>query len=312
MSKKAFIFPGQGSQYVGMGKDLYQHYSEAKSIYQQANDILNMDLTRICFEGLEQELKQTDITQPAIFVHSIIIFNLLKLKGIQADAVAGHSLGEYSALVAAGALSFENALRLVKIRGETMQKCTEQKSGTMAAVIGLSGESINQICQSINGVVGPANYNSPGQVVISGEISAVREAMETAKEKGAKRTIELTVSGAFHSKLMENAQETLGHALEEICFRTPDIPVYTNVTAKPTSSVEQIKDILKKQLTYPVRWQEIIQNMYADGCSQFFEIGPGKVLQGLNKRILQDYTPLEGEGVCVSIGTVEDLENFKM
>jgi [acyl-carrier-protein] S-malonyltransferase len=292
MSKKAFVFPGQGSQFVGMGMDVYEMYPEARDIFDRANEIIGINLSKICFEGPEEELKQTQITQPAIFVHSMAIFEILKNKNYKPDAVAGHSLGEYSALVAAEAFSFEDGLKLVKIRGALMQKAGVDRPGTMAAIIGLDPEKVNEICASVQevGIVCAANYNSPGQVVISGEIKAVHAAMEVAKEQGARRVVELVVSGAFHSPLMHAAQEGLAQALNETHIRDAQIPIYTNVSAAATSAADKIRDLLFKQLNHPVRWVEIIENMAASGVNTFYEVGPGKVLSGLIKRINSDVT----------------------
>ncbi len=283
--KIAFVFPGQASQYVGMGKDLYENSEIAREIFDKAEEILGFELKKICFEGPEEELKQTKVTQPAIFVHSYVVARLLDDK-LRADMVAGHSLGEYSALVYAGVLSFEDALKVVKLRGELMQRAGEENPGTMAAIIGLDDKTVYEICSKVNdGIVQPANFNAPGQIVISGDIPAVRKAMELAQNAGAKMVKELVVSGAFHSPLMESAKEKLKEALDEVEFKKPSIPVYLNVTAKPTFDVGEIKDLLYHQITSPVLWSQIITNMFSDGARKFYEIGPGKVLQGLIKRI---------------------------
>ena len=302
VNKHAFIFPGQGSQFVGMGQDLFDTYAEARHIFAQADQIMGFDLSRICFRGPEDELKQTRLTQPAIFVHSMVVYELLKKKGFVPGAVAGHSLGEYSALVAAGALSFENGLKLVKIRGELMQQAGEKNPGSMAALIGLEFNQVQQVCAEVrdHGIVCTANFNSPGQVVISGQLPAVRAAMAEAKKKGAKKVMELVVSGAFHSPLMENAQQGLAAALRAIEIKDADVPVYTNVQAVACRDKNEIRDLLYKQLTHPVRWVEIIQNMIADGFTQFYEIGPGKVLSGLVKRI-------NSMAICQAIGDGSDL-----
>jgi [acyl-carrier-protein] S-malonyltransferase len=286
MNKIAYVFPGQGSQYVGMGKDLYAEFSVAKELFLKADSILAFSLSKICFEGPEEELKQTKNTQPAIFLQSLAVWNILKPQN--AAMVAGHSLGEYSALVAAGALAFEDGVRLVRLRGELMQKAGEENPGTMAAVVGLDAKTVGEVCCTAwpEGIVQAANFNSPGQIVISGSVSGVHKAMELGKQRGAKLVKELVVSGAFHSPLMQSAKDGLKVALDKTEFRDAKIPVYINVTAKPVQKANEIRAMLFEQVTSPVRWEETIVNMSADGASSFIEIGPGKVLQGLVKRIV--------------------------
>lgn len=288
MSKKAFLFPGQGSQYIGMAKDLFDNFTEAKNIINEADDILGFSLSQKMFNGPVDELKQTEFTQPAIFLHSVVILSLLKK--IDADAVAGHSLGEYSALVNADSIQFEDALKLVRARGVAMQEAGILNLGTMAAIIGLPSQSVADICNeaSIEGVVQCANFNSPGQVVISGSVKGVKKGMDLCKSAGAKVVKELVVSAAFHSPLMESAKNKLLTALDNSKIKNVKIPVYANVTAKPVQSSEEIKKLLVEQVTAPVRWEETIINMINDGIDEFYEIGPGNVLQGLLKRINPD------------------------
>ena len=285
----AYIFSGQGSQYVGMGKDLYAQFPAAKEMFDRADEILGYPLSKICFEGPEEKLKQTKNTQPAIFLHSVVLWNLLKPKSAYGGPAmtAGHSLGEYSALVAAGAMLFDDGLKLVRLRGELMQKAGEENPGTMAAVIGLEPKVVGEICCSAGktGIGQAANFNSPGQVVISGSIAGVRKAMEIAKERGAKLVKELVVSGAFHSPLMQSAKDGLKVALDSAHVNDANVPVYTNVTAKPVRKAEEIRAMLCEQVTSPVRWEESIRAMVGDGATKFIELGPGKVLQGLVKRI---------------------------
>ncbi len=285
MNKVAYVFPGQGSQYVGMGKDLCAQFPAAGELFRKADAILGFSLSKICFEGPEEDLRQTKNTQPAIFLHSVAIWTVLNPH--DAAMAAGHSLGEYSALVAAGALAFEDGLRLVRMRGELMQQAGEDNPGTMAAVIGLDAEVVEEVCRTSRSedIVQTANFNSPGQIVISGSVSGVRKAMEAAKSRGAKLVKELVVSGAFHSSLMQSAKDGLKVALDGTEFREAKIPVYANVSAKPVQKADEIRASLFEQVTSPVRWEETIVNMSADGASRFVEIGPGKVLQGLVKRI---------------------------
>lgn len=285
---KAFVFPGQGAQFVGMGKDLYENNPVAKEMFDKANDILGFNITDLMFNGTDEDLRQTKVTQPAIFLHSVI---LAKTMGADfaPDMVAGHSLGEFSALVAAGALSFEDGLRLVSARAMAMQKACEIKPSTMAAVIALPDEKVEEICASVTeGVVVPANYNCPGQLVISGSIEGIDAACEKLLAAGAKRALKLKVGGAFHSPLMEPARAELADAIANTAFHTPKCPVYQNVDAKPQTDPEAIKKNLIAQLTAPVRWTQTVQNMVADGVVSFTEVGPGAVLQGLVKKISKD------------------------
>lgn len=281
---KAYVFPGQGAQFSGMGKELYESSPEAKALMDKANDILGFRITDIMFAGTDEELKATKVTQPAIFIHSVAL--ALCTPGLdRPDMVGGHSLGEFSALVAAGAVSFEDGLKLVAVRANEMQKCCEKVPGTMAAIIGLPTEKVEEICASIDGVVIPANYNCDGQIVISGEKEAVLAACEACKQAGAKRALPLAVSGAFHSPLMEPARAELAKAIEATEVRAPRCPIYQNVTAQPETDPVRIKENLLKQLTSPVRWTQSVKNMLADGATEFTELGPGTVLQGLVKRI---------------------------
>ena len=280
---KAYLFPGQGSQFPGMGKALYERSAEAREMMDKANEILGFPITDIMFGEAAEDLKATRVTQPAIFIHSVV---LARCSGLEAPAmVAGHSLGEFSALAAAGAMDFEDALKLVAVRASAMQKCCEQVPGTMAAIIKLPTETIEEICASCTGIVVPANYNCDGQVVISGEAEAVAEACAKMKEAGAKRALPLAVSGAFHSPLMEPARLELAEAIDKTPFRAPACAVYQNVTAAPATDPDVIKENLLSQLTSPVRWTQTVQNMVADGADYFLEIGPGTVLQGLVGRI---------------------------
>ena len=281
---KAYVFPGQGVQFTGMGKDLYEHSDLAKSMFEKANEILGFDIQKIMFEGSEEELKQTKVTQPAIFLHSTILAACLG-ESFQPTMVAGHSLGEFSALVANKTLSFEDGLRLVYQRAIAMQKACEMQPSTMAAILGLEDEVVEKICSEIDGVVVPANYNCPGQLVISGAIPAVEEACAKLTEAGAKRALILPVGGAFHSPLMEPAREELAAAIEGTHFSQPTCPVYQNVNAHAVSDPAEIKKNLVLQLTGAVKWTQIMNNMLADGCSEVIEVGPGKVLQGLFKKV---------------------------
>ncbi|MBO4817634.1 MAG: ACP S-malonyltransferase [Bacteroidales bacterium] len=290
--KKAYVFPGQGSQFPGMAKDLYENQPKAKEMLEKANEILGFRITDIMFEGTADDLKATKVTQPAIFLHSTVLAACYD--GFKPDMTAGHSLGEFSALVAAGAISFEDGLRLVSIRANAMQKCCEANPGGMAAIIGMTNEAVEEVCKSVDGLVIPANYNSDGQVVISGEKAAVEAACEKAKEAGAKRALPLPVSGAFHSPLMEPARKELAEAIEKTKFSTPICPVYQNVTAKAETDPETIKANLLAQLTSPVRWTQSVKSMVADGADYFMEIGPGNVLQGLIKRTAGTEVTIEG------------------
>lgn len=283
---KAYVFPGQGSQFVGMGKDLYEQNAMAKELFDKANEILGYKITDIMFEGSDEDLKQTKVTQPAVFLHSVILALCLG-EEFQPDMVAGHSLGEFSALVAAGALSFEDGLRLVYARAMAMQACCEKVPGSMAAIINLPDETIEQVCSEIEGVVVPVNYNSPGQVVISGEVVAVKEACKRLKEAGAKRALQLPVGGAYHSPLMEPARVELALAIGKTKFYNPRCPIYQNVDAKPYTDPVLIKANLLEQLTSAVHWTQTILNMKTDGMGEFVECGPGTVLTGLIGRILK-------------------------
>jgi [acyl-carrier-protein] S-malonyltransferase len=281
---KAYVFPGQGAQFPGMGKDLYENSELAKDLFEQANSILGFRITDIMFEGEKEELTQTKVTQPAIFLHSVILAKVLG-EDFNADMVAGHSLGEFSALVAADYMTFEDGLKLVYKRAMAMQKACEQNPSTMAAILGLEDSVVEDICNGIDGVVVPANYNCPGQLVISGSVEAIDEACEKLTDAGARRALKLPVGGAFHSPLMEPAQVELANAIEETPFKEGNCPVYQNVTAKAESDPNTIKSNLIKQLTASVKWTQTMQQMQSDGLSKVIEVGPGKVLQGLFKKM---------------------------
>ena len=283
---KAFVFPGQGSQFPGMCKDLYDAHGEAREMCQAADKLLGFSLTDVMFNGTADDLKQTKVTQPAVFLHSVVAQRLMTIE--KPNMVAGHSLGEFSALVACGALRFEDALLLVSARAQAMQAACEANPGTMAAVLGLPDDKVVELCQATDGVVVAANFNCPGQIVISGEIAAVDAACEKMKEAGARRALRLPVGGAFHSPLMQPAAEDLAEAIKKTDFRKPFCPIYQNVTAKAETEPEIIRENLLKQLTAPVRWTQSVQNMIADGANEFFEFGPGDVLKGLIRKINPD------------------------
>lgn len=280
---KVLVFPGQGAQFVGMGKELYDSRADIKDVMNLANDILGFDILSIMFNGTDEDLKRTEVTQPAIFIHSIA--TLKAMVGARAEMVAGHSLGEFSALVANGVLSFDDGLRLVSARAQAMQEACDNHPGSMAAILGLDDQTVEDICKSIEGVVVPANYNCPGQLVISGETAAVEKACVALKEAGAKRALVLPVNGAFHSPLMQPAQDKLASAIEATKFQKPSIPIYQNITTTAVANADEIKKNLIAQLTGPVKWTQSVQNMIKDGATHFVEVGPGKTLQGLIKKI---------------------------
>ena len=297
---KAYVFPGQGAQYPGMGKDLYENSAKAKELFEKANGILGFDITKIMFEGTIDDLKETKVTQPAIFLHSVLLAKTVK--DFAPDMVAGHSLGEFSALVANGALTFEDGLKLVYKRALAMQKACEMEPSTMAAIVGLDDNIVEEVCTSVDEVVVPANYNCPGQLVISGSFAGIDKACEMLTARGAKRALKLTVGGAFHSPLMEPAREELAAAIESTNFSKPVCPVYQNVNAQATSDPEVIKQNLIAQLTAPVKWTQTVQNMIAAGATSFTEIGPGTVLQGLVKKVDRSIT-------TAGVNSYQDITN---
>ena len=292
-SMKAYVFPGQGSQFVGMGKDLYDNSEQAKALFEQANDILGFRITDMMFDGTDADLKQTKVTQPAIFIHSVVLAKVMGSK-FAPEMVAGHSLGEFSALVSAQAMTFEDGLRLVSERALAMQAACEMQTSTMAAIIGLEDAVVEEVCSTIDGVV-PANYNCPGQLVISGSVEGIDKACEALSAKGAKRALKLSVSGAFHSPFMEPARTRLATAIENTKFSSPICPVYQNVTASAVTNPDEIRSNLVAQLTAPVRWTQTVRNMLAAGADSFTEVGPGSVLQGLVKKVDRS---LSTTGIC--------------
>lgn len=297
---RAYVFPGQGSQFSGMGKELYENSTQAKELFEQANELLTFRITDTMFGGTDEELKQTKVTQPAIFLHSVVLARVFE-RELNAQMVAGHSLGEISALTAAGAISFEDGLLLVYKRAMAMQKACEAVPSTMAAILGLEDAQVEAVCAETNGIVVAANYNCPGQLVISGAIDAVQRACELATSRGAKRALILPVGGAFHSPLMEPAKNELAAAIEKTQFHAPICPIYQNVNAKATSNPSEIKENLINQLTAPVRWTQTMEQMLQDGATEVVEVGPGKVLQGLFKKINRDL-PVSSASIEASVG----------
>ena len=303
--KTAVLFPGQGSQLVGMGQDLYERYEEVRRMYELASDVLKLNLSAVCFEGPDEQLAQTRITQPAIFVHSVAAWQLLRDRGFEPTVAAGHSLGEYSALVASGFLDFEQGLELVALRGELMQAAGEKAAGAMAAVIGMADEDIVRICEDDGGVVVPANFNAPGQVVISGEVAAVERVMASAKGAKARMVKKLNVSGAFHSPLMEYATESMKEKLAGARIAAGRIPLVANVSAQCENDPESVRDLLVRQITSPVRWTESIRAIIDTGVTSFVEVGPGNVLCGLMRRI-------ERSASSTAVGKLDELEKFEL
>ena len=306
--KTAFLFPGQGSQYVGMGRDLFDHFPEARARFEDADNALGFSITALMFDTESDEaadrLKQTDVTQPAIYLHSMAAMAVMAAQGQSPDVTAGHSLGEYSALAAARAIRFEDGLRIVRLRGQLMAEAGHERPGTMAALLGMSDEDVERLCRDASeegAFVGPANYNAPGQVVVSGDVEAVERAVVLAGERGARRALPLPVSGAFHSPLMDDARDGLARALVDLDIQEPRCPVYLNVTAAPTTDPHEIRERLLEQLIAPVLWSQTLQTMNADGVGRFVEVGPGKVLTGLVRRTLRR------DAETASTGTAEDL-----